>query len=114
MAAFDWHVKVAHQASYRAPIYTIERTGQFVRWYETLRDRSAREKIAMRLDRVVAGHLGDWKSVGEGVRELRIDHGPGYRICFGVQEQTIVILLCGGIKRSQGADIAAAHAMWKR
>jgi putative addiction module killer protein len=95
-------------------MYTIKRTDQFVRWYETLRDRVAIARIAMRLDRVESGNLGDWKSVGEGVRELRIDHGPGYRIYFGVQEQTIVILLCGRTKRSQSDDIAAAHAMWKR
>lgn len=69
-------------------MYTIKRTDQFVRWYETLRDQVAIARIAMRLDRVESGNLGDWKSVGEGVRELRIDHGPGYRIYFGVQEQT--------------------------
>lgn len=94
-------------------MYTIERSDHFVSWYESLRDRTARGRIDMRLRRILAGNLGDWKPVGEGIRELRIDHGPGYRIYFGVHRRTIVILLNGGDKGSQRADIAVAQAMWK-
>lgn len=67
----------------------------------------------MRIRRLRSGNLGDWKSVGNGVRELRIDAGPGYRIYFGVRKQTIVILLMGGDKGTQQSDILAARALWK-
>lgn len=95
-------------------MYDIERTGHFTRWYEGLRDRSARDRIEMRLRRIRAGNLGDWKSVGEGVRELRIDHGPGYRLYFGMRENTVVILLTGGDEASQRTDILKAQLLWKQ
>ncbi len=86
----------------------IERTDAFVAWFDRLRDEDAKAKIAMRLDRVAAGNLGDVKSVGDGVSEMRIAYGPGYRLYFTWHGQTLIVLLCGGDKSSQRRDIAAA------
>ena len=94
-------------------MYRVLRTDTFVRWFDRLRDRMAKDRIEMRIRRLRSGNLGDWKSVGNGVRELRIDAGPGYRIYFGVRKQTIVILLMGGDKGTQQSDILAARALWK-
>ena len=66
----------------------------------------------MRLDRVSLGNFGDCRSVGEGVQELRIDYGPGYRVYFGQLGSTIVLLLCGGDKSTQAKDINLAHYYW--
>ncbi len=66
----------------------------------------------MRLDRVSLGNFGDCRSVGEGVQELRIDYGPGYRVYFGQLGSTIVLLLCGGDKSAQAKDINLAHYYW--
>ena len=70
-------------------------------------------RIVARLDRLKAGLLGDWKSVGGGICELRIHHGPGYRVYYGMIESACVLLLCGGDKRKQAADITKARAYWK-
>jgi len=80
---------------------------------DSLRDRRAKAKIRTRLDRVEDGNLGDYKSVGEGVCELRIDYGSGYRIYFGQEGITVIILLCGGNKSTQEQDIVKAHEYWK-
>ena len=80
------------------------------------RDFEARARIQMRLDRIARDLFGDVKPVGGGVSELRIDHGPGYRIYFMRQGAVVVVLLVGGDKSSQARDIAAAKAMvqeWK-
>ena len=69
-------------------------------------------KIALRLDRLVLGNPGDVKPVGGGLSEMRIDHGPGYRIYFGQRGQQIIILLCGGSKKTQRADIATAKQLF--
>lgn len=82
-------------------------------WLDGLRDAIARGRIVARLDRLTAGLKGDWKAVGSGVSELRIDHGPGYRVYFAQQGDTLILLLCGGDKRTQGKDIERAHAYWK-
>ena len=83
-------------------------------WLEELRaDRSARAAIQVRIDRIERGLLGDWKSVGGGVGELRVDFGPGYWIYFGRDGQTIVILLCGGYKGTQSRDIRNAKRYWR-
>lgn len=82
-------------------------------WLEGLRDGQTRTRIIGRLDRLRAGLFGDWRSVGEGVYELRIDHGPGYRIYFGREGRTLVLLLCGGNKGTQTSDIEKAHGYWK-
>ena len=80
---------------------TVDGKNIFDEWLDSLRDRRAKAKIRARLDRVEDGNLGDCKPVGEGVFELRIDYGPGYRIYFGQEGITIIILLCGGDKSTQ-------------
>ena len=77
-------------------------------WMQSLPDKRAQARIAARLDRLVADNFGDCKPVGGGVFELRIDHGPGYRVYYGIVGRSIVLLLCGGDKRHQAADIAKA------
>ena len=84
---------------------TPEGRNPFRDWLETLSDRDARSRIRVRLNRVRLGNFGDCKSVGRGVSELRIPYGPGYRIYFGRQDSALVILLCGGDKRTQASDI---------
>jgi len=84
----------------------------FQEWLRDLRDREARVRIRVRLDRILLGNLGDAKSVGGGVSELRISYGPGYRIYFGRDGNRIVILLCGGDKRTQRQNIEDAHLFW--
>lgn len=87
---------------------TEEGREPFSEWLASLRDIKARAKIRVRLDRVSLGNLGDCHGVGEGVQELRIDYGPGYRVYFGLEGQTIVLLLCGGDKSTQTKDIETA------
>jgi putative addiction module killer protein len=84
----------------------------FTDWLEALKDRKARAKIRVRLDRLRLGNLGDCKPAGAGVSELRIDYGPGYRVYFGQESSRIVVLLCGGDKRTQEADVKKAQAYW--
>ncbi len=81
-------------------------------WFVSLADRSAKLRVAARLDRVEQGNFGDCKPVGEGVWELRIDYGPGYRIYYALAGKEIVLLLCGGDKRRQSADIEMAISYW--
>ena len=85
----------------------------FVEWLEGLTDRQSRAKIEARLARVASGTLGDVEPVGEGVLELRIDWGPGYRAYFARVGQVIVLLLCGGDKRTQQKDIDRAKDYFK-
>jgi putative addiction module killer protein len=85
----------------------------FSEWLDSLRDRRARVKIKLRLDRIEQGNLGDYRSVGAGVFELRIDYGPGYRVYFGQVGSTIVLLLCGGDKSTQEQDIRKAQEYWE-
>jgi putative addiction module killer protein len=82
-------------------------------WLGTLRDKVARARIRVRLRQLQAGNPGDCEAVGEGVMELRIHVGSGYRIYCGRRGDAIVILLCGGNKGSQAADIKRAHGYWK-
>jgi len=81
-------------------------------WLSSLRDSRARAQIEVRLRRVSSGNLGDTKPVGDGVSELRVDVGAGYRVYFGKQGLALVILLCGGDKGSQQSDIAIAKTYW--
>ena len=83
----------------------------FTRWFDAL-DAQAAAKVAMALARIEGGNLSNVKGVGAGVSEYRIDAGPGYRIYFGREGETSVILLAGGTKRRQEQDIAAAQARW--
>lgn len=84
----------------------------FEEWFDALKDVNAQAKIVSRLNRITDGNLGDYRSVGEGVCELKINYGPGYRIYFGQIGMTIVILICGGDKSTQDRDIRQAKEYW--
>ena len=91
---------------------TEEGREPFNEWLASLNDRKVRAKIRVRLDRVSLGNFGDCHGVGEGVQELRMDYGPGYRIYLGQDGSTIVLLLCGGDKSTQTKDIETAKRYW--
>ncbi len=86
----------------------IRQTEAYARWFDSLRDRRARARIDARLRRLSLGNPGDVRPVGEGVSELRIDYGPGYRVYFVQRGQTLVVLLAGGDKDTQDRDIRTA------
>ena len=86
----------------------IRKTEIYVQWLDELRDIRARARIQVRVERLAAGNAGDVRPVGEGVSELRIDYGPGYRVYFTKRGRDVVILLAGGDKNSQAADIKTA------
>lgn len=85
----------------------------FVEWLESLKDPTIRYRIKEKLDRVVLGNMGDHKSVGKGVMEMRLQFGAGYRIYYGEDGKNIILLLCGGDKSSQAKDIKKAHSFWR-
>ena len=89
----------------------VRQTDVFANWIESLSDRRAVERIAQRIVRLQSGLFGDVKPVGEGVSELRVDYGPGYRVYFVQRGQVLIILLCGGDKGSQRRDIQRAKAI---
>ncbi|MGX5721941.1 type II toxin-antitoxin system RelE/ParE family toxin [Shinella zoogloeoides] len=89
----------------------IRQTDTFRKWERALSDPKAQALIAARLNRIAYGLLGDVKSVGEGVSEIRVHYGPGYRIYFTRRGNEIIVLLCGGDKGSQRRDIAAAKVL---
>lgn len=89
----------------------LRQTSVFAKWLGGLRDRQARARIQVRLDRLALGLAGDVKPVGSGVSELRIDYGPGYRVYFKRQGDDFVVLLAGGDKRTQDRDIRRALAL---
>ena len=88
-----------------------QKTDAYVRWLDGLRDERARARVLVRVERLLAGNAGDVRPIGEGVSELRIDYGPGYRVYFVRRGQALVILLAGGDKGSQDADIRKALAL---
>ncbi len=90
---------------------TVRQTEAYASWFAALRDRQARARIDARIRRVSLGNFGDVKAVGEGVFELRVDYGPGYRVYFVRRGSAVVVLLGGGEKRTQGRDIKAAIEM---
>ncbi|QEG37913.1 type II toxin-antitoxin system RelE/ParE family toxin [Bythopirellula goksoeyrii] len=92
--------------------HTREGKRPFSKWFAKLRDRRAQQRIDARLTRVALGNFGDCKPVGEGVLELRIDYGPGYRVYLGRDGEELVILLTGGDKSKQSRDIATARDYW--
>ena len=92
---------------------TEEGRAPFTEWLDSLRDKRGRVKIRTRLDRVQLGNFGDGAGVGEGVNELRINFGPGYRVYFGQAGTKVVLLLCGGDKSTQTQDILQAKSYWK-
>lgn len=93
--------------------YDIKKTDVFDKWLKKLKDRKAVIAIANRIDRVLSGNFGDVAPVGEGVSELRIFTGPGYRVYFVIRDERIILLLCGGDKSSQSKDIEKAKQLSK-
>ena len=90
-------------------VIEVRQTDVYVQWFRRLRDRRARARINARIRRLSLGNVGDVRPVGEGVSELRIDYGPGYRVYFVQQEQSLVLLLAGGDKSTQERDITRAR-----
>ena len=86
----------------------VRKTEVYAKWLDGLRDARARARVLVRVERLAAGNPGDVRSVGEGVSELRINYGPGYRVYYKQRGRSVVVLLAGGDKRSQDDDIAAA------
>jgi putative addiction module killer protein len=86
----------------------IRKTEAYARWLDGLRDIRARARFLARVERLATGNPGDVKPIGEGVSELRIDYGPGYRVYFTMRGRTVIILLAGGDKRTQATDIKTA------
>ncbi len=92
---------------------TLIRTAEFDTWLRGMRDRVAQVRIAQRLDAAVIGHFGDCEPVGDGISEMRIHVGAGYRVYFARRATTVYVLLCGGDKSSQRRDIKRAKQMLK-
>ena len=86
----------------------IRKTETFAIWLDELRDVRARARVQSRIERLAGGNAGDMKPVGEGVSEMRIDYGPGYRVYFTRQKRELIVLLAGGDKSTQAADIKTA------
>jgi len=86
----------------------IRKTATFAKWIDGLRDIRARARVMARIERLAGGLAGDVQAVGEGVSEMRIDYGPGYRVYFKKRGRSIIILLAGGDKRTQSRDINTA------
>ena len=91
----------------------VNQTPTFKKWMSKLRDIRAKARILFRLTQVEGGNLGDYKSVGDGILEMRIDYGPGYRLYFVRNGDTVVILLIGGDKSTQDRDIEKAKEIWR-
>ena len=94
-------------------LYREGRSTPFLEWLRSLKDGRAVGIVRARLNRIRLGNFGDCKSVGGGVYELRIDFGPGHRVYYGREGSLVVVLLCGGNKRTQARDIVTAQAYWR-
>lgn len=94
-------------------MFTIKRTNLFIDWLKRLKDRRAAARIAVRIDRLADGNPGQVRDVGEGVSELKIDYGPGYRVYYIRRGKAVYLLLCGGDKATQSKDIAEAKRIAK-
>lgn len=92
-------------------MFEIRKTETYVRWLDSLRDIRARAKVLARVERLATGNPGDVCPVGEGISELRIDYGPGYRVYYTMRGREMIILLAGGDKRTQAADIKKALSL---
>lgn len=96
---------------YEGQVFQIRETTEFASWFEALRDRKASAKILDRIRRAADGNFGDVKHAGAGLSELRIDYGPGYRVYLSQRGNELVVLLCGGDKRTQDRDIKHAKKL---
>ena len=97
-----------YPVGYNTAVVEIRQTEVYARWFRRLRDRQARLRIDSRIRRMSLGNPGDVRPVGEGVSEIRIDYGPGYRVYFVQRSQALIVLLAGGDKDSQDRDIQRA------
>jgi putative addiction module killer protein len=89
----------------------VRQTKPLADWLQALRDPTARAKIVARIDRLALGNAGDVEPIGKGLSEMRVHYGPGYRVYYATLGKTVIILLCGGNKRTQQRDIKTAKAM---
>ncbi len=94
-------------------MYKIQKTNIFTDWFESLKDSKDQKRIMARIDRAELGNLGDVKSVGGGIMEMRFFFGAGYRIYYTIRDNIIILLLCGGDKSSQSADIKYAKEIMR-
>ena len=104
-----WGVAGTYLVGYKWPVVEVRQTAAYDNWFRKLRDRRAKARILIRIHRLSLGNPGDVRSVGGGVSELRIDHGPGYRVYFHPVDRETVVLLVGGDKRTQRQDIERAR-----
>lgn len=102
---------VSECVSYSRQVIRVIRTTEFETWIRALKDRRGRLRIVQRIDRLAGGNPGDVRSVGKGVSELRVDAGPGYRVYFARDGSELILLLCGGDKSTQKADIERARRL---
>lgn len=103
--------------NYSSHVVEVVRSATFDRWLRKLKDRRAAARVLVRIDRLAGGNPGDVQPVGHGVSELRINYGPGYRVYFVREGDRLILLLTGGDKSTQDADISAAHEIadaWRR
>ncbi|HOG10873.1 MAG TPA: type II toxin-antitoxin system RelE/ParE family toxin [Smithella sp.] len=96
---------------YTSHTIEIRQTDQYIKWFESLADRRAKARIDVRIRRMSLGNFGDVKPIGEGISELRIDYGPGYRVYFTRKGNQIIVLLAGGDKSTQDKDIQVARKL---
>ena len=92
-------------------MFDIQLTPEFDRWLTGVRDVTTRARITARLRQAGMGHLGDWKSLGEGLAEMRLHWGPGWRLYFTRQQNVLIVMLAGGDKSTQAVDIRRAHRL---
>ena len=109
-----WCHASKYPVAYNRIMVEIRQTKVYARWFRRLRDRQAKVRIDARIRRLSLGNPGDVKSVGEGVSEIRIDYGPGYRVYFVRRGEALVVLLAGGDKDSQQRDIRRALELARR
>lgn len=102
-----------YPTGYNESMYSIYTTEVFDKWFSKLKDQQAKKRIQVRIDRVEDGNFGDSEPIGEGVSELRLFFGPGYRVYYCQQGQRVVILLAGGDKSTQSKDITIALQLAK-
>lgn len=91
----------------------VRQTEHFAKWFKSLKDHNARMRINIRIRRLSLGNPGDVKPVGQGISEIRVDYGPGYRVYFILKENELIVLLVGGDKSTQEKDIAKAKQLAK-